>query len=468
VRGWALTVRTQLTLWYTAVLLVILLVISALSYSLLRWSVMHDVDQSLVTTAQVVEEASAELGVGAQISGPEAALRELLGPEFYDKFFRLLDPEGRTRARSRLRREGPWLLSPEARANAARGRPTFETVHLADGAARMLTVPVVRGGRVVHLVQVGMSLEASQRTLSRYLTILMVLVPLAVGLAAVGGAVVARRALRPVDTLSLTARRISAEDLTQRVPRRGTGDELDRLAEVLNAMLTRLEDAFAEVRRFAADAAHELRTPLTVLRGEIEVALRGRRSPEEYRRVLQSSLEEVERLSHLAEDLLLLSRFSVTVSAPRQRIELEPLVVDALDAGTQLAHGRGVSIASRGLTPVAVVGDAAALRRALLNLIDNAVKYTPTGGRVEVSLLREAHTAAIVVRDTGPGIAPGEAERIFQPFVRLDAARQGVESGAGLGLAIARSVVVAHGGQLALESAPGAGSIFTIRLPLAS
>jgi heavy metal sensor kinase len=463
---WPLTVRTQLTLWYTGVLLVILLVVSVLSYSLLRWTVMHDVDQSLVTTAHVVREASEEVGAALLIPGPEAALRELLGPEFYDKFFRLLDPEGRTRARSRLRREGALPLSPEARANANRGRPTFETVQLADGAARILTLPIARGGRVVQLIQVGMSLEASQRTLSRYMTILVVLVPLAVGLAAVGGALVARRALRPVDTMSLTARRITAEDLTQRLPLRGTGDELDRLAETLNAMLARLEDAFAEVRRFAADAAHELRTPLTVLRGEIEVALRGERSPDEYRRVLQSSLEEVERLTHLAEDLLLLSRFSVTVSAPRQRVELEPLVVDALDVGTQLAHRRGVSIASTALMPASVVGDAAALRRALLNLIDNAVKYTPPGGKIEVSLIRGDRTASIVVRDTGIGIAPGDQNRIFQPFVRLESARESTEGGAGLGLSIARSIVMAHGGELLLESTPGSGSTFTIRLPL--
>ena len=465
---WPLTIRTRLTLWYTGVLVAILLVVSALAYSLLRWSVLHDVDQALVTTAQVVHEASEEVAATAVIPGPEAALRELLGPEFYDKFFQLLDPEGRLRARSRLRRGDTLSLSPEARANARQGRPTFETVTLVDGPrARILTLPVVRGGRVVQLVQVGMSLETAQRTLSRYLTILVVLVPLGAALAAAGGALVARRALRPVDTMSLTARRITGEDLTRRIPLRGTGDELDRLAETLNAMLTRLEEAFAEVRRFAADAAHELRTPLTALRGGVEVALRSARSPEEYRGVLESSLEEVERLTHLAEDLLLLARFSVTVSAPRQRVELEPLVVEALDAGTLLAHRRGVAIASTALTPAAVVGDAGALRRALQNLIDNAVKYTPAGGKVEVSLTREAGRAVIAVRDSGIGIAPADAERIFQPFVRLAAARERTESGAGLGLSIAHSIALAHGGDLTVESAPGTGSTFTIHLPLA-
>jgi len=465
--GWPLTVRTRLTLWYTGVLVAILLVVSALSYSLLRWSVLHDVDQSLVTTAQVVREASEEVAATTVIPGPEAALRELLGPEFYDKFFQLMDPEGRPRARSRLRRQGMLSLSPQARANAARGRPTFETRDLGEGPARLLTVPVLRGGRVVEIVQVGMSLEAAEHTLSRYLTILLVLVPVATVLAAGGGLLLARRALRPVDTMSLTARRITAEDLSRRIPRRATGDELDRLAETLNEMLDRLEDAFGQVRRFAADAAHELRSPLTALRGGIEVALRGERTPEEYRRVLRSSLEEVERLTHLAEDLLLLSRFSVTVSAPRERVELEPLVMDVLDVGIQLAHGRGVSIVSTELTPLTVVGDASALRRALLNLVDNALKYTLAGGKVEVSLTRADGRAAIAVRDTGPGIAPADAERVFQPFVRLDAAREDAAEGTGLGLSIARSIVAAHGGELSLESVPGAGSIFTIRLPLA-
>ncbi len=155
----------------------------------------------------------------------------------------------------------------------------------------------------------------------------------------------------------------------------------------------------------------------------------------------------------------------MVVSAPRQRVELEPLVMEALDVGTQLAHGRGVSIVATGLTPAAVVGDAGALRRALLNLLDNAVKYTPPGGKVEVSLVREGHRAAIAVRDTGVGIASADVERVFQPFVRLEAGREEAPDGAGLGLSIARSIVVAHGGELTLESTPGAGSVFIIRVP---
>jgi signal transduction histidine kinase len=197
------------------------------------------------------------------------------------------------------------------------------------------------------------------------------------------------------------------------------------------------------------------------------VAVVADRSAGEYRRVLQSGLEEVERLIRLAEDLLLVSRISAGVDGGRKPVDLEPLVLEVLDVGTQLAHATGVTVRLTGSVPAVVGGDAGDLRRALLNLVENAVKYTPDGGGVEVSLATEDGWAAVTVQDTGPGIEPGDVERVFRPFVRLDAARARATGGAGLGLSIARSIVLAHGGSLGLESSPGAGSRFTIRLPLA-
>jgi heavy metal sensor kinase len=266
--------------------------------------------------------------------------------------------------------------------------------------------------------------------------------------------------------MTATARRITAEDLAERVPRRGSGDELDRLAETLNAMLGRLETTFAQMRRFAADAAHELRTPLTALTGSIEVALRAERSPAEYRRVLASSLEDARRLTRVAEDLLLLSRTTAGLETPRQLVELEPLVLEVLDLGTQLGQRAGVTVRAKELTPVAVHGDPGALQRAVANLVQNAVKYTPRGGAVELALSRAADRAVISVTDTGIGVPAGDLERIFEPFVRLDAAGARDTGGSGLGLAIARSIVTAHGGTLSAQSAPGSGARFTIRLPL--
>ena len=293
------------------------------------------------------------------------------------------------------------------------------------------------------------------------------LVPVAVALAVVGGFVVTRRALRPVRDMSRAARQITAEDLGRRLARRGAEDEIDHLVDTLNTMLAGLEAAFAQARRFSADAAHELRTPLTALKGEIEVALRAERPAAEYRRVLHSSLEEVDLLIRVAEDLLLFSRSSAAIGLPRDRLDLEPIVLEALEVGARRAQGTGVTVRAEDIEPVTVLGEGGALRRAVLNLVDNAVKYTPAGGKVSLSLLARDGRALIVVQDTGIGIDPADRARIFDPFVRLDAARNRDEGGVGLGLALVRSIVAAHGGTVDVESSSGAGSRFTIRLPLA-
>jgi heavy metal sensor kinase len=443
-------------------------VISLLSYSVLRWSLVQDLDASLMTVAQVLRDTNVSAPGTSDEADTEAMLRDLLGPEFYDKFFQLFDPEGHPEAGMSRRRSQALRLSPLARANAAQGLQTFETIVMrGSDDVRLLTMPIIRGGRIVQIVQVGMPLQRARSALRRYLDTLVVLIPFGVALAAAGGAIIARTALRPVDEMALAARRITAEDLGQRISLRGTGDELDRLAETLNSMFARLAAAFTEMRRFAADAAHELRTPLTALKGGIEVSLRSARSAEEYQRVLAGSLEEVERLIRLAEDLLLLSRSTAGPDTPRRPVELEPLLLDVFDVGVRLAHGTGVSVRVNDATPATVKGDAVALRRAILNLVENAVKYTPAGGKVELSLTTGDGHASITVEDTGIGIARGDQERMFEPFERLDAARARETGGTGLGLAIARAIAVAHGGTIEVESVPGAGSRFTIHLPLA-
>jgi heavy metal sensor kinase len=464
--GRPLSVRTRLTLWYSVLLLVILVLVGGVAYRVLAWGLLQDVDASLITVARVVGDTgysrAGSLGVPE-----EMALGEILGPELYDKFFQFLDVHGHPANRSASLRNRSLPLSPAARQNAVRGRRTFETVTLAGHEqVRLLTLPVVRAGGA-ELIQVGIALDRVDSALARFRQIVLALVPLGVGLAAVGGAVIARAALAPVDEISRTARRITAEDLARRLPNRGAGDELDHLAETLNGMLGRLEEAFAQMRRFTADAAHELRTPLTALKGSMEVALRAPRTTEDYQQVLRESLEEVNRLVALSEDLLLFSRSSAGTGLPAQSVDLEPLLLDALDVGVRLARGGGVGVMLGPVTPVTVMGDAAALRRVLVNLVENAVKYTPAGGTVTLALARADGDALVTVEDTGIGIEAGDLERIFEPFVRLDAARSRETGGSGLGLAIARSIAAAHGGDVTVQSAPKSGSRFTLRLPAA-
>ena len=461
-----LSIRTRLTLWYGALLLAILAGMGVLSYRVLAWSLVRDVDVSIRAVAEVIR-ATGQARTSFLINPAPEELREILGSRFLDTFFQLLDPEGEPGRRS-LRLSGPLPLSADAKRNAALGRETFETVVLPpEEHVRLVTLPVRREGRPAGLVQVGMTLTAVDAALFRYLQILLALLPIGLALAVAGGAWIARRALAPVRAMARQAREITAENLTRRVPRRGAEDELDYLADTLNVVLARLEAAFAELRRFTADAAHELRTPLTALKGGLEVALRHPRSAEAYERTLRGSLDEVNWLIRLAEDLLLLSRATAGAGLARARVELEPLLLDGLDVGLRLADGTGVMVGAGAVERAAVLGDAPALRRLVLILVENAVKYTPEGGLVELSLTRAGDEVCLAVRDTGIGIDRADAARVFEPFVRLDDARSRETGGAGLGLAIARSIAVAHGGRITLDSAPKEGSVFTVHLPAA-
>jgi heavy metal sensor kinase len=460
--GRGLSVRTRLTLWYGGVLLAIVLVISAVSYFMLRRTLIGGADVELLMVGQIVRDA----GIG-EARRSEAEVREILGPRFLDVFYRVTGPDGQPQAQSGALRGRRLPLSAEAREHGRSGEPTFETVSLSRGErVRLLTIPLTQEPAPARFIQVGATFADIDRALAGYMETLAVMVPMGLGLALVGGAWLARSALRPVETMSRTARRIGAQDLTRRLPLRGTADELDHLAETLNAMFTRLETAFTHVRRFAIDAAHELRTPLTVLKGGIEVALRADRASSEYRDVLRSSLEEVEQLIALAENLLLFSRLRMDTALPRQAVELETLLMEVVDTGARLADGRGVVVRLGAVEPLVVHGDPSTLRRALVNLVENAIKYTKAGGNVELSLERDGRHAVVAVSDTGIGMNPADADRIFEPFVRLDSARAGEAGGAGLGLSIVDSIVAAHDGCLSVQTAPGAGSTFAIRLPL--
>ena len=460
--GRGLSVRTRLTLWYGGVLLAIVLVISAVSYFMLRRTLIGGADVELLMVGQVVRDA----GIG-EARRSEAEVREILGTRFLDVFYRVIGADGRSQAESGALRGRSLPLSAVARKRGRSGEPTFETVSLSHGQrVRLVTIPLTQEPAPARFIQVGATFADIDRALAGYIETLAVMVPLGLGLALVGGAWLARSALRPVEAMSRTARRIGAQDLTRRLPLRGTADELDHLAETLNAMFARLETAFTHVRRFAVDAAHELRTPLTVLKGGIEVTLRADRAPAEYRDVLRSSLEEVEQLIALAENLLLLSRLRMETTLPCQAVELETLLMEVVDTGVRLADGRGVVVRLRAVEPLSVQGDPSTLRRALVNLVENAVKYTKAGGTVELSLERDGRDAVVAVSDTGVGMNPADAERIFEPFVRLDSARAVEAGGAGIGLSIVHSIVAAHGGCLSVQTAPGVGSTFAIRLPL--
>lgn len=490
-----LSIRARLTLWFTCIVAATVLVLGGVAYVLLMRGLWNDVDTTLKTVATAVAKSAQQPGEGVVPPDMDALMRRFFGPSIADRFYQFLDPRGQVDPRY-PRPYTPLAVSPKALQNAREGYATYETVPGPEKVpVRILTFPIEVGGKMANVFQVGMSLEGLYREQANFIWTLAALVPVALVLAGGGGWLLARRALRPVDRMTQAARRIGAEHLAQRLEGAEVDDELGRLARTLNEMLGRLEAGFAQVRRFTADASHELRTPLTVMKGEVEVALRSGRDAAEYRRVMASVLEEVERMGRLVEDLLLLSRADAgALRWGRERVELDRLTEEAAKQGEVLGRTRGVAVRIQHLEPLIAQGDEQRLKQLLLNLVDNAVKYTPEGGQVMLSLRQAAgrinpgavetppppadrqtpqppdrrptEWAEIAVQDTGVGIPAEAVPRIFERFYRADDSRSREVGGAGLGLCIARTIAEAHGGTIEVVSTPGAGSTFTLRLPL--
>ncbi len=463
----ALSIRARLTLWYSALLTVTVLILAGAAYVLLWYGSMQDMDDALQGVARALEQQAPRRGSPFVPADVDALFRRFFGFSPWDRYVQRRDLLSPPDPRRRRAPSGTLPLSPDARRNAAAGRETYETVEgLAEYPVRVLTKPVLAGGRVRNVIQVGMSQENLYATRRRFLWIMAAVLPFGLLLATGGGWALARRALAPVEHMVEAARRISAEHLAERLEESGTGDELDRLSGVLNAMLERLDLSFRQMRQFSADASHELQTPLTILQGELEVALRSPRTPEAYREVIKSALQEIDRMAVLVEGLLLLAR----ADAGMLRLDLKPmdaaqLLAEVYERTQILAQSRSITLDLEALEPRIVFGDRERLRRVLLNLVDNAIKYTPAGGRVTLSLRERDGQVSLSVRDTGIGLSETEQEHVFQRFHRAGSARDHGAQGSGLGLCIARSIAEAHGGTLQVASRRGEGSTFTVCLP---
>ena len=321
-------------------------------------------------------------------------------------------------------------------------------------------------------LDMGTSSAAIDHTLNLLGILLLTLFPAVIVLACAGGAWLSRRALKPVDEITAAARAIGIENLSRRLPVPDTGDEIERLAEVWNTMLARLESAVTTLSQFAADASHELRTPLAVIRTSAELALRRLREPEAYRESLAEVAAEAERMTQLVEDLLFLARSDArTVGLPLAPFDLRDAVRDAVAEVRDLALNRHMEMR---LTlppdPVTVTGNRAATRRLYLALLDNAIKYSPPARPVNVTLTATAQQITVAIEDFGIGIAATDLPNIFQRFYRADKARTGSldgHGGHGLGLSLAETLARAHGATIAVKSVEGEGSVFSVSYPQA-
>jgi two-component system OmpR family sensor kinase len=489
-RQWRrLPLRIQLVA-VTLVLVIMALAISGVAASaFLRGQLVGRVDNQLQSTGTGIAQAVAAPYYAN--SGPPQ-----IGPANYIAVFgndgSILQALNRSRyGASAARPVLPQLSYPQAQTYA--GQPF--TAHSTNGSTdwRVLVQPLANGNTIV----LAQSLEDVQSTMNQ-LTLIEVLVGLAVLLLLAGVAyAVVRTSLRRLVEVEQTAGAIAAGDLSRRVPVQDSRTEVGRLGLALNAMLSQVERAFHDreasessaraseekMRRFVADASHELRTPLTSIRGFAELHRQGAAGdPEAVHRILARIESEAQRMGLLVDDLLLLARLDQQRPLEHRPVDLLTLAADAVAAAEAVAPDRPVRLVagangdgSMGDAPPVVAGDEARLRQVLGNLMSNALRYTPAGSPVEVRVFSTGSEAVLEVSDSGPGLAPEDAERVFERFYRADPSRTRsgagpgtpAAGGSGLGLSIVAALVAAHGGRVTVQTVPGAGATFSVRLPLA-
>ena len=460
VRSWidVRTLRVRLTLWYVLLMGITLLVFSVYVYLRLHNNLVTQVDSSLQVTAsqaltnldmenaqptfQNTEEAQA---TAAQLSKAGVAVQVI------SKDGTVWDGFGAYKSVPK------WLPTS----------PGFVTVGEDKNAWRIYSQPIRSvDGQLIGWLQTAHSLASVEHTLEGLREQLYFALPLVLFLAAMGGFFLANRALSPIDRITRTAQAITASDLNQRINYQGPEDEVGRLASTLDNMLERLQQAFAQERRFTDDAAHELRTPLTVLKGRIGVTLSRQRSRTHYEQALQELEREVDRLIHLSTDLLFLSRIDHDlVTRDLEVVHVSELIAAMVEQIQPLAMRKGIAIESKIPPRIMVCGHEDLLMRLFMNVLDNAIKYTSSGGRVQVSVMKTDADVCISVADTGVGIPSEELPHIFERFYRVASDRSRSTGGAGLGLSIVDEIVRQHGGHVDVQSQVGEGTTFTVFLP---
>jgi heavy metal sensor kinase len=383
------------------------------------------------------------------------------------RVYMLADSEGHPLQWSTTYRSIGFDSPAEIKSTIASGQPAFRTRTNDRGEPYLIRSGVVydERHRYRYYLAIGQSVAQNRRVLHDFTLQYFSIVPLVIALSGLLGWFLAGRALYPVNSVAETAQRITHSNLNMQIPVRGAGDELDRLIEAFNRMMARLSFSFEQIRRFSTDVSHELRTPLTVVRGQLEVALFTAKTTEQYRDAMVAALEDVERLSNIVRALLLLSQ-SETGQLVLQRSEVDLAVVlrDLVEEFQIPAEAQGVSLSAKLPDTAPILADRIQIERLVTNLFSNAIKYTPAGGSVHVTLAGEGDHIKLTVADTGVGISPDHLPHIFDRFYRVPSSDP--EKGLGLGLSFVAWIVKVHDGTIDVESQPDQGTRFIVTLPV--
>ena len=464
-----LSLRGRLTLFYSTILTVILAVFGFLFYDALGLVLENKLTAELrdrvvyLTAFQHLQAGEARLVFNPN-DRREAYLVQSAAR--YYQVFQL--PSGVLLVQSQELELMGARLSPEE-VRALTSAQEFTDLQLETERLRFHNAVITGNNATSFLVRVGIPLTPADEAQRGFLRSLLFLMPLGVLVSALAGWQMARRALNPLTQLAAAARKIDIEKLQQRLPTRGTGDEVDEVAVAFNETLARLENSVGQMKQFTASISHELRTPLTTLRGEAEIALLQASSVEDYRRVLASQLEEFNKLSHMINQLLILASAEAgEIQWTEQSVDLSGLVGSLVDQLEPVATAKKITLETNTPPNINVRGDASWIERVILNLLDNAIKFSSEGGHVRVSVEAEDGDAVLRVADTGIGIQAEALPHIFERFYRAEPSRSKQIEGVGLGLSLVKWIVDRHRGRIKVESQVGKGSCFTVRLPLAS
>jgi heavy metal sensor kinase len=460
------SVHVRMTLWYVLVFGLLLGGFSIFVYAAISRAAYSRLDQSLAnsteTTANLLRSEMEESGGDVTAAAAETQKVLSLGDVHMAVF------HGRRSLTANYPNELVMNV-PEAAfraAEAASGPALFTVDGFGEEGAR-LAVLRVSAGEADYFLALAQPLHNTVEELEALGRIFYLAIPGALLVAGVGGLLLARKSLAPVAAMTEQAESIGARNLHERLEVTNSRNELGRLATVLNNLLSRLDRSFESLRQFTADASHELRTPLSIIRGEAEVALSQNRDEAEYRESLAIVQDEARRLSRMVDDMLALARADDGQQGLKvEEFYLNDLVEDCAKSSQVLALAKAISLTLDPTADITFRGDESLIRRMIVNLLDNAIKYTPSGGHVSVKLTSKDSSVEIAVADTGIGVPADATDLIFERFYRADRARSRSDGGSGLGLSIAKWVAEAHNGAIDLDSRPGAGSTFTVSLPL--
>jgi heavy metal sensor kinase len=455
----------RLTAWYTLIFSAVMAVVFAAFYFLTRQSLLSHTDTAIAAHNEKIAAVLLEENFPTNRSfTPDNQILTRQFSEMPGMLLIVSNPSGQIRYQSQELGSSQKVIGELLENFSPLTEPVFLNRRVGSSLLRLGLYPVQRDGQLLAIILMGHPMDVIQKSLNAlFLTLLLVYFGL-LGLAGAGGLLMARQALNPITQISQQLKKISAENLKERVPQYPTGDEIEELAHTFNHLLDRLDEAFARERQFISDIAHELKTPIAILKSEIEVAVSKDRPKQEYQKALKEILSDVNRLSAMIKNLLDLAWIEAeNPNFEKNQFNLSAALTELGDIAAKLAGQKHLRFKSQLRKGVIISGAENKISRAVFNILDNAIKYTPAGGTVTLSLYQKGGNAVIKIKDTGVGIPQTEQKKIFERFYRGSLTAK--TPGSGLGLAIAKGIIAAHQGTLRVISQRGKGTTATITLP---